>query len=243
MKLNLFLTLLLTTISSGSSACTTDDECATDNGFCGRDGNCTAFGCENWFQQGPVEFTGYDPANPVEISCSDYTSGAEDLANSMVYGCRPYSPGKKAPEAKSWAYFFNQECTAGDSFKCYQNKAGSDQFYQEFVGEAARLNIPSCDEGDFDNKLPLYWYLKEAHVVDKDGNVLQAWGQGRGMTESSTSLNAREADSTFYSTFSGSSGGGGSSSPAETTAGASSASSVGVKMALAAPFFGAVMIL
>ncbi|CAB9504039.1 expressed unknown protein [Seminavis robusta] len=166
--------------------------------FCGTDGSCYEYTCENWYQFGPAAFTGYDTATVVELQCDDYADGAAENQNSVVFGCRPYQPGSKAPEAKTWTHFFNQKCSAktpsGSDFSCYQNKPNTD--YRDFQGELARLNLNSCDRDLFDNEQPLYWYIVQMqHTVNK---VTTKFGQGRDNTASGSAFDASAADKTMF---------------------------------------------
>jgi len=69
-------------------------------GFCGRDLICHEHkGCQEWFNYGPLEFTGLENnSTVVALSCSDYDTGFADSANAVTFGCRPYAFGRKAPE-------------------------------------------------------------------------------------------------------------------------------------------------
>jgi hypothetical protein len=169
--------------------------------FCGWDGKCYSYTCENWYKYGPVEFTGYDASNPIELNCADYTTGAVDNMNSVVFGCRPYQPGSKAPEANTWTHFFNQECKStprgSDEFKCYQNKAGTD--YTDFLGEVSRLNQKTCDrDQEVFTEQPLYWYITQASH-ERAGQDPVNYKNGREDTASGNSFDASAADKTMFS--------------------------------------------
>ena len=168
--------------------------------FCGWDGSCYSYTCENWYQYGPVEFTGYDVNAPVDLACADYSTGATDNMNSVVFGCRPYQPGNKAPEQKTWTYFFTQKCTAtprgSDAFTCYQNKPNTD--YKQYEGEVSRLNQNTCDpEEEVFNKQPMYWYIVQAQY-QRAGKDPVNYKNGREKTANSTSFDASAADKTMY---------------------------------------------
>ena len=166
--------------------------------FCGWDGTCYFYTCDNWFKFGPVAFTGYDPANPVELTCEEYATGKDDNMNSVVNGCRPYIPGNKAPEAKTWTYFFNQKCSAtprgGDDFQCFQNQENTN--YNDFVAEAARINLGSCDREIFENEQPLFWYEK-VFSQERNGEVI-LYKNEREDTKFTPSFDASEADKTMF---------------------------------------------
>jgi hypothetical protein len=168
--------------------------------FCGWDGECHRYGCENWYKYGPVAFTSYDPNKPVNLTCAEYKTGATENLNSIVFGCRPYQPGFKAPEGKTWTYFFNQECKAtprgSDEFKCYENKDGTD--YRDFQGEVSRINQASCDrEQEAFTEQPLYWYIVQARQ-ERKGETIN-YKEGRDNTAMGASFDASEADRTMFS--------------------------------------------
>ena len=168
--------------------------------FCGWDGNCYKYKCQDWYMYGPVEFTSYDPGNPVELVCSDYDTGEADRMNSIVFGCRPYQPGSKAPEALNWVHYFNQECKAtprgSDDFKCYQNKDNTD--YNDFQAEAARLNPPSCDRDVYGGltEQNLFWYQIVLRQIRKGDTT--NYKQGRDNTINTFSFDPSEADKTMF---------------------------------------------
>ena len=174
--------------------------CEEERSFCGLDGSCKDYSCDNWYQYGPVAFTGYDPTNPVELECEDYDTGEEDLANSMVFGCRPYMPDQRAPKGNSWAFFFNQKCTSkprgGTEFECYQNKPNTD--YNDFLAEIARINLDSCDRETYEGIIeqPIFWYNLVLRQVRK-GNTTN-YKNGREDTVNTPSFDPSEADQTMF---------------------------------------------
>lgn len=166
--------------------------------FCGWDGNCYLYDCEAWYNFGPVAFTSFDPNNPQELTCEEFATGKEDNMNSVINGCRPYVPGNKAPEAKNWVHFFNWKCTASprgsDTFECYQNKPNTD--YTDFLAEAARINLGSCDREIFENEQPLFWYEKVLKQVRQGTETL--YKNERADTTNTPSFDPSEADKTMF---------------------------------------------
>ena len=168
--------------------------------FCGNDGNCYTYKCEDWYMYGPLEFTRFDPFNPVPLLCSDYNNGEADHMNSVVYGCRPYQPGSKAPEAVNYVHYFNQECKATprgtDDFKCYQNKL--DTNYSNFQAEAGRLEPPSCNQNVFGGPTEenLFWYQVVLRIINK-GEIANH-EQGRDSTANSVAFDASEAGKSMF---------------------------------------------
>jgi len=166
--------------------------------FCGWDGNCYLYDCEAWYNYGPVAFTGYDPNNPQPLTCEEFANGKDENMNSVVNGCRPYVPGNKAPEAKNWVHFFNWKCTAtprgSDDFQCYQNKPNTN--YQDFLAEAARVNLGSCDREIFENEQPLFWYEKVLKQVR--GGTETLYKNEREDTVNTPSFDPSEADKTMF---------------------------------------------
>jgi len=102
------------------------------------------------------------------------------------------------PVAHNLVFPFNQKCTTSVSndqtFTCFQLKGGSN--YNQFLGDAARFSVTSCDRETFENEQPLFWYIKEA----SDGADM-AFGFGRPNTHFSASFDPSEADKAFYSTL------------------------------------------
>lgn len=170
-------------------------------GFCSPvDGMCHDYTCEEWYEFGPVAFTGFDPNNPVDLECGDYENGSEDSMNGVVFGCRPYTPGNKAPISKTWTHYFNQKCTAkprdGHEFTCYNYKDNTD--YRDFLRQVARLNPPFCDPeiyGDLTSQ-PDYWYNVIMAQERQGTEILHK--AGRENTTHTSQFDPSEADSAMY---------------------------------------------
>ena len=182
-----------------------------ERAFCGSDGICHQYSCESWYKFGPVAYTGYDPSNPKELECEEYDTGFEDNMNSIVFGCRPYSPGKKAPEARSWAHPYSQKCSAtprnGYDYVCYNNLPT--ERYRQFQADIARQRPPSCDRETYEPlgiEQPIFWYNLNMMVrtrdqmdeIQNDPVNAREYKTGRENTVSTASFDASEADDTMF---------------------------------------------
>lgn len=169
-------------------------------GFCGRDGECHDYGCQNWYLYGPVAFTGFNPASPVNLTCEDYSTGSKDNMNGVVYGCRPYTPEKPAPKSKTVVSFFNQKCSAAPSqhnnFECYDYKQSTD--FQPYQQNVARENPPSCNQQIYQGLTtqPLYWYnVIMLQLRNGNSTYLKV---GRENTLSTSQFDPNDADKAMF---------------------------------------------
>ena len=157
--------------------------------------------CEEWFTNGPLEFTGNDPSASVSLICSEYTvntGGPNESLNSIVFGCRTYAPGVGAPERSTSVHFFNEECMASTptgEFRCYQNNP--DTAYSDFLSQAARMNPPSCDSEVDGSDVPQFWYNTQAEREEESGKVVKNDGAVTGV--SSASFDIELAGQTMFS--------------------------------------------
>ncbi|CAB9502787.1 expressed unknown protein [Seminavis robusta] len=164
--------------------------CQDEFHFCGGDGSCHPFSCENWYRYG----AGFSMDNsPDDLICGDYVTLIDDL-HSVSFGCRPYLPGRMIPQRRNEVFFFNEECIAaadGQEFRCYQNKVGTN--YDDFLREAARLQQDSCDREMYDVDLPQYWYTAVvAQGRDSGGSTTHQ------RTLSGPTFDGEKADMTMY---------------------------------------------
>ncbi|CAB9503760.1 Furin-like protease 1, isoform 1 [Seminavis robusta] len=133
--------------------------CTEDVEFCGNDNKCHPITCADWWQFGPVEYTGRNPRNPPQLVCyNDYEEGAEDFANAITYGCSAleYRPGTQIDDADSATFYHQRKCTAelpgGLGFACYEIAEGTN--FDNYFNEVAALGLTSCPDGTSPN----YYY-------------------------------------------------------------------------------------
>ena len=65
------------------------DDCGCVRGegkFCGTDGQCHFYNCEEYYKYGPVEFTGYGPDAP-GLECSDTAETEPNQRDSSSWRC------------------------------------------------------------------------------------------------------------------------------------------------------------
>jgi len=112
-----------TSFGSCSSAC--DEEPGM---FCGIDGTCHEFSCQNYYQYADQKLTGRnDTANNGNstLQCFGYSQGKKDFAHGVVYGCDPIFPFVLTTPGKQVTEPFNYKCIApprdgGFEFECYE---------------------------------------------------------------------------------------------------------------------------
>eukprot|EP00956_Cyclotella_meneghiniana_P045381 scaffold365571_cov79-Cyclotella_meneghiniana.AAC.3 len=74
-----------------------------DGTFCGTDGQCHLYSCENFYKYGPVDYTGYSPdskddaSSSPELVCNDISTTAVETAGdssqaSVAFRCRDLTP-------------------------------------------------------------------------------------------------------------------------------------------------------
>ena len=80
----IFIGLSAATASSVSPSGQDDCGCVLGEGkFCGTDGQCHLYNCEEYYKYGPVEYTGYGPDAPgLECSDTDETEADENSYDS-----------------------------------------------------------------------------------------------------------------------------------------------------------------
>ena len=106
-------------IELGGVSCS---DCAKPGHFCGVDGQCHAFSCQNYYQYADRSLTGY--ADNVKFECFGYTDGDIENAHGVIYGCDPQFPMTLMTPGKQVTEPFNRKCTAeregGFLFECYE---------------------------------------------------------------------------------------------------------------------------
>jgi len=146
-----------TSFGSCSSAC--DEEPGM---FCGIDGTCHEFSCQNYYQYADQKLTGRnDTANNGNstLQCFGYSQGKKDFAHGVVYGCDPIFPFVLTTPGKQVTEPFNYKCIApprdgGFEFECYEFMPSDTATNFDFFEREAESSFPDC--GD---KQPKYFYM------------------------------------------------------------------------------------
>jgi hypothetical protein len=123
--------------------------CTEPGHFCGTDGTCHEFSCENFYQFADPLLTGYAAGTPFE--CFGYAKGDQEFAHGVIYGCKPLYPFVLMTPGKQVTEPFNRRCSAeregGYKFECYefqQSETATD--FSAFEREA-ESSFPDCGEG------------------------------------------------------------------------------------------------
>eukprot|EP01083_Nonionella_stella_P291577 992061_1 len=129
--------------------------------FCGIDGECHTYSCNDWYQFGSLNFTGYDSNLP--LSCeerSQFDGEYPDVNNAgVIFGCTGFSGSIPTPP-KAVAQQFTRKCTRDDddklqTFVCYEMANATN--FQPFIVEAQGATIDPCS-GDYPPDVPSYLY-------------------------------------------------------------------------------------
>ena len=78
-------TALRRTLQDSEPACAVD---CTRNEFCGIDGQCYPWSCDNWLNFGTWTRLGNDTVpEGTSLSCSSYGTGQQDNLHAIVFSC------------------------------------------------------------------------------------------------------------------------------------------------------------
>lgn len=156
----LFLTLFgldsvsASTINFGGGSCS---NCNDPGHFCGVDGTCHAFSCQNYYQYAHRALTGY--ADDATFQCFGYSQGDIENAHGVIYGCDPLFPMTLMTPGKQVTEPFNRKCTAeregGYLFECYEFQPSETATNFDFFEREAESSFPDCEDG----KQPKYYYI------------------------------------------------------------------------------------
>lgn len=154
----------------------TADECGCGYGtgrFCGSDGNCHIYNCEEWHEFGPQNFTGNDGSQ--QLTCQDIpitnpgdlSIDSDPFYPSVAYRCRSLTP---APIEMG----FTRRCSAEgilDEFVCYG--LANDTDFQPFVEEAAASGL-NCTDNEYDEAgYPQFTYtVQYSSHIDRQGSTI-----------------------------------------------------------------------
>jgi len=130
--------------------------------FCGIDGECHTYNCNEWYQFAFSNFTDYDESLP--LSCeerSQFDAEYPDVNNAgVIFGCTGFSGSIPTPP-KAVAQQFTRKCTRDDddklvTFQCYEMANATN--FQPFIVESQGANIDPCPAGDSYPEVPSYIY-------------------------------------------------------------------------------------
>lgn len=146
--------VLLSASPFGAEAVCSSETCSgSDGNFCGRDGQCYFYTCDNYYQHGNWTFS--PRISP--MACGAYEEGAEDHYNAVVYGCSGYGPGTDPTKDQVPRQVFNQKCLAlvdNLRFECYRVAAETD--FTPFLNQVAASSPNStCDNYDPERDLAM----------------------------------------------------------------------------------------
>ncbi|CAB9527597.1 expressed unknown protein [Seminavis robusta] len=143
--------------------------CSEPGHFCGIDGNCHIFSCQNYYQYADRKLTGY--ADNTTFQCFGYTQGDQENAHGVIYGCDPLYPLVKMTPGKQVTEPFNRKCSAeregGYLFECYEFQPSETATDFTFFEREAESSFPDCKGG----KQPKYYYIiaSSNHYVGFEG--------------------------------------------------------------------------
>lgn len=189
---------------SGSTAapitCSGDSDC-TRNEFCGIDGQCYSWSCDNWFQLGTWTRLGNTSSFDNEtLSCSSYNTGLQDNLHAIVFGCQGYGPGVDIPPEDGVSQVFNRKCEAETmlhTFECYELDPFTD--FSLFVAQAQSAPPQNCTQyspEEIADGAPMQQsYLYSVYLSEQIGNKGMAVATGPDWT---ASLNADTALLSMY---------------------------------------------
>eukprot|EP01083_Nonionella_stella_P052444 139117_1 len=124
--------------------------------FCGIDGDCHTYSCDEWYQFANTNFTDYDSNLPLSCEDGEYP----DVNNAgVIFGCTGFSGSIPTPP-KAVAQQFTKKCTREDedklqTFVCYEMANATN--FQPFIAESQGATIDACS-GDGHPDVPSYIY-------------------------------------------------------------------------------------
>ncbi|KAL3909478.1 MAG: hypothetical protein SGARI_002577 [Bacillariaceae sp.] len=150
-------------------------DCTRDE-FCGVDGQCYPWSCENWLKMGTWTRLGNNTSTEdVSLSCSSYNTGQQDNLHAVVFSCAGYGPGVDLPDGIH-SQVFNRKCSADleiQTFQCYELAEFTD--FAFFVSQAEASPPENCTQyttEEIANGSPTQQsYLYSVYLEEKLGNT------------------------------------------------------------------------
>ena len=132
-----------------------------DGTFCGTDGQCHLYSCENFYEYGPVDYTGYssskDASSSPELVCNDISTTTVETAGdssqaSVAFRCRDLTP---KPIGMGWTRYC-EASSSNSNFTCYGLADNTD--FSLFLQQAEMSQL-ECNSGEYDETgYPAYSY-------------------------------------------------------------------------------------
>lgn len=120
-----------------------------DSEFCGQDGACYTYNCENMYARGPVEVTGHAEGDDGVLVCTDVPE--EEKVCALQYECRPDGLNSilwdaQCPSNDVVSLQYNRYCTASpnadQSFTCSEFAPDTDieSYVQEYLSNTTSIS-------------------------------------------------------------------------------------------------------
>eukprot|EP00956_Cyclotella_meneghiniana_P030070 scaffold74856_cov30-Cyclotella_meneghiniana.AAC.1 len=143
-----------------------------DGTFCGTDGQCHLYSCENFYEYGPVDYTGYSPdskdaSSSPELVCNDISTTTVKTAGdssqaSVAFRCRDLTP---KPIGMGWTRYC-EASSSNSNFTCYGLADNTD--FSLFLQQAETSRL-ECNSGKYDETgYPAYSY--SVSMQKQEGN-------------------------------------------------------------------------
>ncbi|KAL7547703.1 hypothetical protein ACHAWF_016216 [Thalassiosira exigua] len=176
--------------------------------FCGSDGACHSYSCNDWYQFATSNWTDYDPDLP--LTCTDrsqFESEFEGLTSpAIVYGCTGFSGIFPSPP-KAVYQAFTRKCIRDDGdklekFVCYEMADKTN--FQPFVVDAKDATLNPCSgNGTLDGPEFIYQAMSIRQNVPhgyttfwNTGNATADFDRERGLETMLSNLTILEATPT-----------------------------------------------
>lgn len=181
--------------------------CVTGSGkFCGLDDQCHIYSCQEWYEFGPRNFTGYDIASSTPLTCQNIQVTEpydhDFLDGNVYYPSVSFRCVSLTPPPIVMGY--TRRCTmAGPDtdFTCYELATDTD--FQPFLDEVSASGL-NCTDDEYDETgFPQFTYY-----VKYESQIWQPWMSVRAQGHNSTSeFNEIFAlNGTMYATYKESTG-------------------------------------
>lgn len=132
-----------------ASNCTSDADCGSTQQFCGTNGTCLVYSCNNFYLYGNSSFTGNNQAESgPPLVCSVVTGTIVRPVFASVYGCDDTLTEASRPYALAFTGICTATITADTSFQCYDILNTST--FPEFVARTTNSSgyrCPSATQG------------------------------------------------------------------------------------------------
>ena len=170
-----------TFLAGGAGAQEPSNDCGCVRGsgeFCGSDGNCHLYSCEEWYEFGPRNFTGNDDGASLE--CQDIPMTVPGPKSAFMY-LKVFYPSVEyrcvSLEPPPIQMGFTKQCLAigpNSEFTCY-GLAESTNF-QPFLDEVTASGLNCTDDKYDETGYPKFSYRVVYEYTGNIGITVNAWG-------------------------------------------------------------------